>query len=131
MKKLGEDTVKHCVGLPLAIIILGGILATKYPSLTEWLKVSANVKSYMMNDKEDYEIPADRLIQLWVAEGIVSSKQEKMKVEKLANKLTSFLEENKSLVILDDIWNTEAWESLKPAFSARRTRSKCLLRVLQ
>ncbi|KAB2006226.1 hypothetical protein ES319_D11G328700v1 [Gossypium barbadense] len=106
MKELGEDMVKHCAGLPLAIIILGGILATKYPSLTEWLKVSANVKSYLNNDKgdvlrdvlalsyddlppylrpcflylshfpEDYEIPADRLIQLWVAEGIVSSKQE-------------------------------------------------------
>ncbi|KAL1075108.1 hypothetical protein V6Z11_D11G336500 [Gossypium hirsutum] len=38
MKELGEDMVKHCAGLPLAIIILGGILATKYPSLTEWLK---------------------------------------------------------------------------------------------
>ncbi|KAG8479466.1 hypothetical protein CXB51_029674 [Gossypium anomalum] len=93
-------------GLPLAIIILGGILATKYPSLTEWLKVSVNVKSYLKSDKgevlrdvlalsyddlppylrpcflylshfpEDYEIPAGRLIQLWVAEGIVSLKQE-------------------------------------------------------
>ncbi|KAA3472390.1 putative disease resistance protein RF9 [Gossypium australe] len=106
MKELGEDMVKNCAGLPLAVIILGGILATKYPSLTEWLKVSANVKSYLNNDNgevlrdvlalsyddlppylrpcflylsyfpEDYEIPADRLIQLWVAEGIVSSKQE-------------------------------------------------------
>ncbi|TYH46644.1 hypothetical protein ES332_D11G352500v1 [Gossypium tomentosum] len=106
MTELGEDMVKHCAGFPLAIIILGGILATKYPSLTEWLKVSANVKSYLNNDKgevlrdvlalsyddlppylrpcflylshfpEDYEIPADRLIQLWIAEGIVSSKQE-------------------------------------------------------
>ncbi|PPD88391.1 hypothetical protein GOBAR_DD14670 [Gossypium barbadense] len=106
MKDLGEDMVKNCTGLPLAINILGGILATKYPSLTEWLKVSANVKSYLKNDQgevlrnvlalsyddlppylrpcflylshfpEDYEIPVDRLIQLWVAEGIVSSKQE-------------------------------------------------------
>ncbi|KAK8272517.1 hypothetical protein V6Z12_D11G338100 [Gossypium hirsutum] len=59
MKELGEEMVKHCAGLPLAIIILGGILATKYPSLIEWLKVSANVKSYLNNDK-----------------GIVSSKQE-------------------------------------------------------
>ncbi|PPR90016.1 hypothetical protein GOBAR_AA30664 [Gossypium barbadense] len=51
MKELGEDMVKHCAGLPLAIIILGGILATKYPSLTEWLNVSVNVKSYFKNDK--------------------------------------------------------------------------------
>ncbi|PPR82049.1 hypothetical protein GOBAR_AA38663 [Gossypium barbadense] len=106
MKELGEGMVKHCAGLPLAIIILGGILATKYPSLNEWLKVSINVKSYFKIDKgqvlkdmlalsyddlppflrpcflylsqfpEDYEIPVDRLIQLWIAEGIVSSKQE-------------------------------------------------------
>ncbi|KAK8329724.1 hypothetical protein V6Z12_A11G342700 [Gossypium hirsutum] len=94
MKELGEGMVKHCAGLPLAIIILGGILATKYPSLTKWLKVSVNVKSYFKIDEgqvlkdvlalsyddfqfpEDYEIPVDRLIQLWIAEGIVSSKQE-------------------------------------------------------
>ncbi|KAA3472394.1 putative disease resistance protein RF9 [Gossypium australe] len=106
MKKLGKDMVQHCAGLPLAIITLGGILGTKYFSLTEWLKVSENVKSYLKNNKgevlrdvlalsydelppylrpcflylshfpEDYEIHVDRLIQLWVAEGIVSSKQE-------------------------------------------------------
>ncbi|MBA0613701.1 hypothetical protein Godav_014081, partial [Gossypium davidsonii] len=33
---------------------------------------------------EDYEIPADRLIQLWVAEGIVSSKQEEEGEGKIA-----------------------------------------------
>ncbi|MBA0576615.1 hypothetical protein Golob_027868 [Gossypium lobatum] len=54
---------------------------------------------------------------------MLSEADKKMKVEKLAKKLSSFLEENKCLVILDDIWNTEAWESLKPAFSARQTRS--------
>ncbi|KAL1145914.1 hypothetical protein V6Z11_A11G333100 [Gossypium hirsutum] len=101
-----KEVSTHCAGLPLAIIILGGILATKYPSLTEWLKVSINLKSYFKIDKgqvlkdvsalsyddlppylrpcflylsqfpEDYEIPVDILIQLWIAEGIVSSKQE-------------------------------------------------------
>ncbi|KAK8689055.1 hypothetical protein V6N13_087786 [Hibiscus sabdariffa] len=106
LKELGEEMVKHCAGLPLAIVVLGGILVTKDNSLSEWLKVSANVKSYLKRSKtqgpedvltlsyddlppylrpcflylshfpEDYEISVDRLIQLWVAEGIVSSNQE-------------------------------------------------------
>ncbi|KAL4352750.1 hypothetical protein GQ457_06G024020 [Hibiscus cannabinus] len=106
LKELGEEMVKHCAGLPLAIVVLGGILVTKDNSFTEWLKVSANVKSYLkrVNSQgpedvlalsyddlppylrpcflylshfpEDYVISADRLIQLWVAEGIISSKQE-------------------------------------------------------
>ncbi|TYG96295.1 hypothetical protein ES288_A11G338500v1 [Gossypium darwinii] len=106
MEELGKDMVKRCAGLPLAIIVLGGILATKNNSLLEWQKVFANVKLYLKSGKaqgpedvlalsyddfppylrlcflylshfpEDYEILADRLIQLWVAEGIVSSKQE-------------------------------------------------------
>ncbi|KAG4122968.1 hypothetical protein ERO13_D11G307100v2 [Gossypium hirsutum] len=58
---------------------------------------------------------------------ILTEVDKKMKVEKLAEKLSSFLEENKCLVILDDIWNTKAWDSLKPAFSARKTKSKILL----
>ncbi|KAB2059609.1 hypothetical protein ES319_A11G317400v1 [Gossypium barbadense] len=106
MKELGENMVKHCAGLPLAIVVLGGILATKNNSLNEWQKISDNVKSYLKKGKnqrpedvlalsyddlppylrpcflylshfpEDYMIDVDRLIQLWGAKGIVSSKQE-------------------------------------------------------
>ncbi|KAK9041486.1 hypothetical protein V6N11_016586 [Hibiscus sabdariffa] len=106
LKELGEEMVKRCAGLPLAIVVLGGILVTKDNSLNEWLKISENVKSYLKMGKsegpedvlalsyddlppylrpcflylshfpEDYEISVDRLIQLWVAEGIVSSKHE-------------------------------------------------------
>ncbi|TYH46734.1 hypothetical protein ES332_D11G359100v1 [Gossypium tomentosum] len=113
IKKLGENMVKHCVGLPLAIVVLGGILATKNNSLNEWQKISDNVKSYLKRGKnqvlgdvlalsyddlppylrpcflylthfpEDYMIDVDRLIQFWLAEGIVSSKQEERAVGKL------------------------------------------------
>ncbi|KAK8992341.1 hypothetical protein V6N11_048425 [Hibiscus sabdariffa] len=104
MEELGKDMVKRCAGLPLAIVVLGGILSTKC-SLNEWQMVLENVKPYLNRGKglriedvlalsyddltsylrpcflylshfpEDYEVHADRLIQLWVAEGIVSSKQ--------------------------------------------------------
>nr|XP_017239146.1 PREDICTED: probable disease resistance protein RF9 isoform X2 [Daucus carota subsp. sativus] len=41
MEKLGREMVKKCAGLPLAIVILGGILVTK-PSVMEWEKVYAD-----------------------------------------------------------------------------------------
>ncbi|KAE8674464.1 CC-NBS-LRR class disease resistance protein [Hibiscus syriacus] len=106
-KELGIVMVEQCGGLPLAIVVLGGILATK-TSLNEWDRVSENVKSYLNRSKvqgqgtmevlalsyddlpthlrscflylshfpEDYLIKAERLIQLWVAEGIVPSTEE-------------------------------------------------------
>lgn len=43
MEELGRKMVKHCKGLPLAIVVLGGILVTK-PSLTEWEVVFDNVE---------------------------------------------------------------------------------------
>ncbi|TXG75194.1 hypothetical protein ES332_1Z004500v1 [Gossypium tomentosum] len=58
---------------------------------------------------------------------ILSEEDRKVNVEKLAKKLSSFFEENKCLVILDDVWSIEAWDSLKQAFSARETKSKILL----
>ena len=35
MEKLGREIVARCAGLPLAIIVLGGLLATK-ETLDEW-----------------------------------------------------------------------------------------------
>ncbi|XP_039044487.1 probable disease resistance protein At1g58602 [Hibiscus syriacus] len=103
-KKLGEQMVDRCGGLPLAIVVLGGILVTK-DSVNEWQKVADNVESflkrgqghgveevlalsyddlpyylrpcflYLSNFPEDFEIQVYRLIQLWVAEGIVLSEE--------------------------------------------------------
>lgn len=38
MEDMGREMVKYCAGLPLAIVILGGILVTK-PTLIDWEKV--------------------------------------------------------------------------------------------
>lgn len=43
-EKLGREMVGRCAGLPLAIIVLGGLLATK-PTLVEWDTVRQNINS--------------------------------------------------------------------------------------
>ncbi|CDP07960.1 unnamed protein product [Coffea canephora] len=46
MEKLGKKILKNCGGLPLAVVVLGGILKTK-KSLREWNAVHENIKSYL------------------------------------------------------------------------------------
>ncbi|KAL3533959.1 hypothetical protein ACH5RR_007480 [Cinchona calisaya] len=46
LEKLGKEMVKDCGGLPLAVIVIGGILATKN-GLKEWEDVQKNIKAYL------------------------------------------------------------------------------------
>ncbi|KAL4627750.1 hypothetical protein ACB092_05G188300 [Castanea dentata] len=109
MEKLGREMVARCAGLPLAIIVLGGLLATK-ETLDEWDIVHRNIKLhlgrgrgegqqsrvhevlalsyfelpyqlkpcflYLSHFPEDFDIPAKKLVRLWVAEGFVPLKYE-------------------------------------------------------
>ncbi|KAG2671197.1 hypothetical protein I3760_14G122700 [Carya illinoinensis] len=100
MKILGKEMVRYCKGLPLAITVLGGLLATKQ-TLEEWNQVHRNIKSYIHQPDglsinivlglsyddlpshlklcflylghfpEDFEIRTMILIQMWVAEGLI------------------------------------------------------------
>ncbi|CAL5444914.1 unnamed protein product [Camellia sinensis] len=104
MEALGRKMVKLCAGLPLAIVVLGGLLARKH-TLREWEMVYQNVRSHKWNDDpiqhdngvsnvlalsyhdlpyqlkpcflyfghfpEDYEVNAERLYHLWIADGII------------------------------------------------------------
>ncbi|MFQ6621250.1 hypothetical protein Gotur_002432, partial [Gossypium turneri] len=123
LEELGKDMVNSCRGLPLAIIVLGGILATK-SSIHEWQIVRKNAKSYLKKGKgaqqiehvlalsyddlppylrpcflylsqfpEDFQIPAETLIQLWVAEGIVSSTEDEGNGEVMEDVAEDFLDE--------------------------------------
>ncbi|KAJ8442323.1 hypothetical protein Cgig2_011246 [Carnegiea gigantea] len=106
MVELGEMMLSHCNGHPLAIVVLGGVLATK-KTLEEWRNVSDDLGSNLQGDgrysgvyeilalsyydlpyhlkacflnlgyfPEDFEIPAQSLYHLWMVEGIVSSTQD-------------------------------------------------------
>ncbi|CAI9118109.1 OLC1v1019628C1 [Oldenlandia corymbosa var. corymbosa] len=50
VEELGKKMVKCCDGLPLAVVVLGGILAAKN-SLREWEAVHQNIKSYIWKGK--------------------------------------------------------------------------------
>ncbi|GAU51546.1 hypothetical protein TSUD_414090 [Trifolium subterraneum] len=75
MEKLGREMVGRCGGLPLAIIVLGGLLASK-PTFYEWDTVRQNINSYLRKAKahfpENQEIQTKKLTRTWVAEGIIS-----------------------------------------------------------
>ncbi|PON33475.1 NB-ARC domain, LRR domain containing protein [Parasponia andersonii] len=94
---MGKEMVEKCGGLPLAIVVLGGILRTK-TSTDERKKVKRDVNShlskngvqqmlalsyhdlpyylklcflYLGNFPKDMEIPRKKLIHLWIAEGLI------------------------------------------------------------
>lgn len=46
MENLGKEMVKHCCGLPLAIVVLGGVLA-KRSTLRQWQMVQQNIHWYL------------------------------------------------------------------------------------
>ncbi|CDO99401.1 unnamed protein product [Coffea canephora] len=46
LEELGMEMVKHCGGLPLAVVVLGGILSTKH-HFSEWEFVYLHIKFYL------------------------------------------------------------------------------------
>ncbi|KAI8533101.1 hypothetical protein RHMOL_Rhmol11G0269900 [Rhododendron molle] len=62
MTVLGKKMVKHCGGLPLAIVVLGGLLTTKR-TLGEWENVSRNI-DYLMKGKGQGGVPMKIVLEL-------------------------------------------------------------------
>ncbi|GFY82363.1 hypothetical protein Acr_02g0006030 [Actinidia rufa] len=66
LEGLGKQMADKCGGLPLAIVVLAGVLRTKEKTPRWWSKVSSS----------DFEISARQLVGLWIAEGFVQKKDE-------------------------------------------------------
>ncbi|OMO70589.1 Disease resistance protein [Corchorus capsularis] len=103
MRELGKQIVKICGGLPLAIVLLGGLLSTRDLSYEQWSRVFDCFRWQLKQDQtpcsqildlsyndlphylkpcfiylsifpEDCEIKTRRLIGLWLAEGLVRNR---------------------------------------------------------
>ncbi|RVW13181.1 putative disease resistance RPP8-like protein 2 [Vitis vinifera] len=106
LKELGEEMVDKCNGLPLAIVVLGGLLSRSM-SHTEWKQVHDNIQAYLAKEgqmgvmamlnlsyidlphylkpcflhlslfPEDYVISSRKLLLLWTAEGFVPEQDDR------------------------------------------------------
>ncbi|KAG6409391.1 hypothetical protein SASPL_127430 [Salvia splendens] len=104
MNEIAWDVAKNCGGLPLAIVLIAGILFTAERTVISWGKIAEDVKDavekddkfgqrialsythlplllrpcflYMGGFPEDHEIRISKIFKLWIAEGFVKDENE-------------------------------------------------------
>ncbi|KAK3429286.1 hypothetical protein EUGRSUZ_E00701 [Eucalyptus grandis] len=118
MKNLAYELLKKCAGLPLAIIVLGGLLAVnEWKTIHEKINLHFSDKSdvskvlalsyddlpwhlkpcflYLSSFPEDAEIPATKVLYMWIAEGFVLlnayDKEREISVEEVAKQFLTEL----------------------------------------
>ncbi|KAA8529801.1 hypothetical protein F0562_034342 [Nyssa sinensis] len=127
LMEVGKQIARKCAGLPLAIVVVAGLLAKKEKTKEWWERVTESVSSHMVNDRkqymdtlalsyhhlrnhlqpcflyfgafpEDYEIPVWKLIWLWVAEGFIKKHGEESLEDVAVDSLNDLIE--RSLIIV-------------------------------
>ena len=64
MEELCKEMVKDCGRLPLAVVVLRGILATKY-NVNDWVNMQKNVKAYLGRGKDtEHRGEVDKILEL-------------------------------------------------------------------
>ncbi|KAF4347288.1 hypothetical protein F8388_015072 [Cannabis sativa] len=110
MKKLGREMLRHCSGLPLAIIVLSGL---SYDELPSYLK---SCFLYLARYPEDVTIQVKELCHMLTAEGLILQRESSTEtIEDVAyDCLTEFVK--RSMVQFIDLRETE--KKKKPLYYA-------------
>ncbi|KAJ0446326.1 putative late blight resistance protein homolog R1B-17 [Helianthus annuus] len=124
LQETGKQIAERCRGLPLAILVISGLLAKTEKSVEFWTQVLDSIGSYIVSDseqcmntlslsynhlprhlkscflyfgafKEDFEINVRKLMWLWVAEAFVKPGTENVAEEYLVDLI------DRSLVMVD------------------------------
>ncbi|XP_057802818.1 putative late blight resistance protein homolog R1B-17 [Salvia miltiorrhiza] len=128
LEDVGKEIARSCKGLPLAIVVIAGLLSTVSKNPSSWQEIAEKVKSakttehdqieeilslsyvelpqylrpcflYMATFPEDDEIHAKKLIRLWVAEGFVKYPSNSESFEKVGEEcLDELMKRNLVLV---------------------------------
>ncbi|KAG7942225.1 hypothetical protein I3843_16G090700 [Carya illinoinensis] len=116
LKDIGEELVRRCKGLPLAVKTIAGVLRSEDEDRNEWEKVLKNkiwdipveangipssllvsydnLSSHLKRcfaycsilPKVDYEFKEEEVVLLWMAEGLIQSLQDEEEMEDLGSK---------------------------------------------
>ncbi|KAI3473673.1 hypothetical protein Pfo_031234 [Paulownia fortunei] len=128
LEKIGKRIAKKCRGLPLALVVIGGILAKSTRTREHWEYVERDVTSainygndenfmkilslsyshlpiylkpcflYLAVFPEDFEIHVSRLVRMWVAEGFIKPTTTKSMEEVAEEYLDDLFDRNLILI---------------------------------
>ncbi|XP_055806017.1 putative disease resistance protein At1g50180 isoform X2 [Solanum dulcamara] len=127
---VGKEILGKCGGLPLAITVIGGLLAGKKEQRSEWQRVQRNLGSYLVKTQtygvstilalsyqdlpphlkscflyigllqKGKDIPVKQLVHIWIAHGLIHQKGEQTLEDIVEDYLDELIGRNMLQVIL-------------------------------